>query len=183
MAVAVAWRPTRIQVDLENIRHNVRLYIDFVGPSCQVMAIVKADGYGHGDIETARAALQAGATRLGVALVEEGEGLRQAGLEAPIHLLFEPPPEAADYVVELGLIPTVYSMEYAEALSRACLARDVRIPVHLKVDTGMHRVGMDAKKAPSMAGRVASLAGLEVEGIYTHMAMASTFATSKVISG
>jgi alanine racemase len=173
MAETVNWRPTFVEVDLENIRHNVRLYIDLVGPSCQVMAVVKADGYGHGDAETARAALQAGASRLGVALIEEGEGLREAGLDAPIHLLFEPPPEAAEYVVELGLIPTVYTTEYAEALSRACSERGVGIPIHIKVDTGMHRVGMDPDQAPALIERIAGLPGLEVEGIYTHMAMAS----------
>ena len=173
MAETGPWRPTRVEVDLENIRHNVRLYAELVGPSCQVMAVVKADGYGHGDVETARAALQAGAHRLGVALVEEGENLRRAGLEAPIHLLFEPPPAAAQRVVELGLTPTVYGVEYAAALSRVCSERGSRLPVHLKVDTGMHRVGMDPAEAVSIAEEVSRLPGLEVEGIYTHLAMAS----------
>jgi alanine racemase len=173
MAGKQLWRPTYALVDLENIRHNVRLYVDLVGPSCQVMAVVKADGYGHGDVETARAALQGGARRLGVALVEEAEGLLEAGLEAPVHLLFEPPVEAADRVVELGLVPSVYSLEFAEALSRSCSQRGVSLPVHLKVDTGMHRVGMDVNRASGMAERIARLPGLVVEGIYTHMAMAS----------
>lgn len=173
MADTGQWRPTYIEVDLENIRHNVRLYVEMVGPSCQVMAVVKADGYGHGDVETARAALQAGAGRLGVALVEEGENLRRAGLEAPVHLLFEPPPAAAERVVELKLTPTVYSMEYAEALSRAGSKAGAKTPVHLKVDTGMHRVGIDPERASSMAEDIARLPGLEVEGVYTHLAMAS----------
>ena len=83
MAGTGAWRPTRAEVDLACIRHNVDLFVGLVGPGCQVMAIVKADGYGHGAVETARAALQAGASRLGVALVEEGEELRAAGVDAP----------------------------------------------------------------------------------------------------
>jgi alanine racemase len=173
MGDKVYWRPTFVQVDLDNVRHNVGLYVDLVGPSCQVMAVVKADGYGHGDVETARAALQAGATRLGVALVEEAENLRQAGLQVPIHLLFEPPPAAAERVVELGLIPTVYSMEYAQALSLACRRKQVELPVHLKLDTGMHRMGIDPERAVSMCMDISNMAGLLVEGIYTHLAMAS----------
>jgi alanine racemase len=167
------WRPTHAEVDLENIRHNVRLFAEMVGPSCQIMVAVKADGYGHGAVETSRAALQAGASRLGVALVEEGEELRVAGLEVPIHLLFEPPIEAADRVVEVGLTPSVYTIAYARALSRACTERSSTLPVHLKVDTGMHRVGVGAAEAADLAVKIAELPGLELEGIYTHLAMAS----------
>lgn len=167
------WRPTRAEIDLENVRHNVRLFVELVGPSCQVMAVVKADAYGHGAVEVSYAALQAGATRLGVALVEEGEELREAGLQAPIHLLFEPPPEAADRVVELGLTPTVYTREYALSLSRAASSRGANLPVHLKVDTGMHRVGVSPDAALSLAREVSELPGLELEGVYTHLATAS----------
>ncbi|MDY6796286.1 MAG: alanine racemase [Actinomycetota bacterium] len=167
------WRPTYAEVDLDNIRHNVRLFAELVGDGCQIMAVVKADGYGHGDVETAGAALQAGATRLGVALVEEGDRLRGAGFKIPIHLLFEPPVSAAGRVVELALNPTVYTMEFAEALSRAAVEKDVGISVHAKVDTGMHRVGMNPDRAASMLEEIALLPGLKLEGIYTHMAMAS----------
>lgn len=173
MAGTGAWRPTRAEVDLACIRHNVDLFVGLVGPGCQVMAIVKADGYGHGAVETARAALQAGASRLGVALVEEGEELRAAGVDAPVHLLFEPPPEAAARVGELDLIPSVYTLDYAQALSRAAAAAGGEIKIHIKVDTGMHRVGADAVETAGLAVEAASLPGLEVEGIYTHLANAS----------
>lgn len=166
-------RPTWAEVDLGNIRHNVGLFRDLVGSSCQIMAVVKADGYGHGDVETARAALQAGAARLGVALVEEGERLRQAGFQVPIHLLFEPSIEAAVKVVELDLTPTVYSLDYAISLSRASASRGLTVPVHMKVDTGMHRVGVEPQKAAAVAERIDGLPGLFLEGIYTHLAMAS----------
>lgn len=167
------WRPTRAEVDLGNIAHNVRLYADLVGPSCRIMAVVKADGYGHGDIEVSRAALAAGASRLGVALVEEAERLREAGFEVPIHLLFEPPANAAERVVELELTPSVYGMEYASALSRACTETGGSIRVHLKVDTGMHRVGVEAGSAAELAEEITRLPGLELEGVYTHLAVAS----------
>ncbi|MEW6553338.1 MAG: alanine racemase [Actinomycetota bacterium] len=173
MTGSAAWRPTRAEVDLECIRHNVGIFVGLVSPGCQVMAIVKADGYGHGAVETARAALQAGASRLGVALVEEGEALRAAGITAPIHLLFEPPPDAAARVAELDLIPSVYTSAYAHALSRAATASGKGLKLHIKVDTGMHRVGVEPGKAAPLAAEAASLPHLEVEGIYTHLANAS----------
>jgi len=173
MAGMGTWRPTRAEVDLACIRHNTALFAEMVGPSCQVMAVVKADGYGHGAVETARAALQAGARRLGVALVEEGEELRAAGIEAPVHLLFEPPAAAARKVVELDLAPTVYTPSYARALSLAAGAGGGQLGVHLKVDTGMHRVGAAPEEAAGLAEEVASLPGLNLEGIYTHLANAS----------
>ena len=173
MNVETPWRPTRAEIDLDRIRHNVGLFVKMVGPACEVMAVVKADGYGHGAVETARAALEAGATRLGVALVEEGEELREAGLQAPVHLLFEPPPEAADRVAELSLVPTVYSRPYARELSRAAASRGSSLPVHLKVDTGMHRVGVNPEEALSLAEEVSALPGLVLEGAYTHLAMAT----------
>jgi alanine racemase len=168
-----AWRPTRVEVDLERIRHNVRLFADMAGPSCRIMSVVKADGYGHGAVETARAALQAGASRLGVALLEEGDELRGADLQVPIHLLFEPSADAAGRVVEIGLIPTVYTSRYARALSQAATSRGVDLKTHVKVDTGMHRVGASPREAVALAGEVVSLPGLELEGIYTHLANAS----------
>ncbi len=173
MSENVAWRPTRVEVDLGCIRHNVRLYVQTVGPTCEVMAVVKADGYGHGAARTARAAIQAGATRLGVALVEEGEELRDAGIDAPIHLLFEPPTTAAPRVVELEFIPTIYSLDYARALSRASCSSGRKTSVHIKVDTGMHRVGTSPDEAKALALETAGMDGLFVEGMYTHLANAS----------
>lgn len=167
------YRPTRAEIYLDNIRHNVRTFVDLVGPSCRVMAVVKADAYGHGAVEVSRAALEAGASRLGVALLEEAEELREAGVEAPMHLLFEPPPEAARRVVELELIPTVYTPRYARELSRRAVSRGKRISVHIKVDTGMHRVGVSPEEAPELVEEVRRLPGLELEGLYTHLATAS----------
>ncbi len=173
MTEVKGWRPTRAEIDLECIRHNVGLFVRMMDPGREVMAVVKADGYGHGAVETARAALQAGATRLGVALVEEGEELREAGFREPIHLLFEPPPEAAHRVVELSLTPTVYTREYARELARAAALASATVPVHLKVDTGMHRVGVAPEEALALAEELSSTPGLFLEGVYTHLAMAS----------
>ncbi len=167
------YRPTRAEVSLENIRKNIQLIRRTMRSSPLVMAVVKSNGYGHGDVETAQAALEAGAERLGVALVEEGESLRKAGIDAPIHLLFEPPPVAASRVLELELIPTVYTREFAESLASAAERAKNKCKVHLKIDTGMHRVGVFPHQASEMAKFLGNLPSLEVEGIYTHFAMAS----------
>ena len=166
-------RPLVARVDLRDVMHNVRFLNGLTPPSCRFMAVVKANAYGHGDVEVAKAALEAGADVLGVALVEEGMKLRHAGFTCPVHLLFEPPPAAAPGVVELDLTCSVYTTEMAEALSHAALAAGRVARVHIKVDSGMHRVGVDPADAEAFAARVDGLPGVELEGIYTHFAVAS----------
>ena len=112
------WRPAWAEVDLNAIRHNVGLLARLVAPA-GLMAVVKADGYGHGSVAAAYAALEAGATWLGVALVEEGVELRDAGIDAPILLLSQPPVEAARAVVDAGLTPVVHSRRFVDALAKA----------------------------------------------------------------
>jgi alanine racemase len=160
-------RPTWVEVDLDAIRHNVRA---LKPESSELMAVVKANGYGHGDVEVARAALEAGATWIGVALVEEGLRLRTAGIEAPILLLSEPAPGAERAAIDAALTPSVYSEDGIARLSAAA-DRDP-ISVHVKVDTGMHRVGIwPPEEAAPFVDRVAS-AGLVPEGLWTHFARA-----------
>jgi alanine racemase len=164
--VTERFRPTWAEVDLGAIRHNVRA---LKPGGAELMAVVKADAYGHGDVPVARAAREAGASWLGVALVEEGIGLREAGIDGPILLLSEPPPRAADAAVAADLTPTIYSAAAAEAVSTAAEATGRPARVHLKVDTGMHRVGIAPEEAVGMAARLRDL-GLEVEGAWTHFA-------------
>jgi alanine racemase len=164
--VSETFRPTWAEVDLEAIRHNVRA---LKPPGAELMAVVKADGYGHGDVRVARAALEAGATWLGVALVEEGIRLREAGIHAPILVLSEPPPGASAAAIEAGLTATVYSEEAAAALGAARRAGDGPPRVHLKVDTGMHRVGVAPERAVELAARITEL-DLDLEGVWTHFA-------------
>jgi alanine racemase len=158
------FRPTRARVDLGAIRHNARvLHPDGV----ELMAVVKANGYGHGDVQVARAALEAGATWLGVALVEEGLALRIAGIEAPILVLSEAPEGSEAVALAHRLTPTVYTAAGLERL--AAVARG-RVAVHVKVDTGMHRVGVWPPEEVPAFLRDVTAAGLEVEGIFTHLA-------------
>jgi len=141
-------RPSWVEVDLAAIRHNVAAIASAVGSS-EVCAVVKADGYGHGDVPVAEAALEGGATRVAVALVSEGVGLREAGIEAPILVLSEPLIDDVEDVVRWNLIPAVYRRSFIEALGAAASAG---FPVHLKVDTGMHRVGASPEVAEQLTG-------------------------------
>jgi alanine racemase len=173
-------RPAWVEVDLSAITANVVHIRAAVAPSA-VCAIVKADGYGHGAVPVARAALDGGAAYLGVALAEEGHELRQAGIEVPVLVLSEPPAEAMGLVVEDNLTATIYTDDgLAALLEAAALARPSRgtgtwgrpVPVHLKVDTGMHRVGASPAAIVGLARRVASHPALALEGLFTHLAVA-----------
>jgi alanine racemase len=163
-------RPSWVEVDLAAVAHNLRVIAGAVAPAA-VCAVVKADAYGHGDIPVAEAALEAGAERLAVALVEEGIRLREAGIDAPILLLSEPPAEAAEQIVARGLTPTIYRREFVAALDR--VVADI-LPVHIKVDTGMHRVGADPDEALELARRVTASDRLDLEGVWTHLAVADS---------
>ena len=166
------YRPAWAEVDLDAIRHNVGLLARLVAPA-GLMAVVKADGYGHGAVAAAYAALEAGATWLGVALVEEGVELRDAGIDMPILLLSQPPVEAARAVVDAGLTPVVYSRRFIDALAKA--AADAGVdphPVHLKVDTGMHRVGCSPSEALDLAPAIRKHRELHLQGLLTHFAVA-----------
>ena len=167
-------RPAWAEIDLAAIRSNARLLADLAAPA-QLCAVVKAWGYGHGPVRTAQAALDGGATWLAVALVEEGQQLRDAGIAAPILLLSEPPPPAMAEVVRSGLTPTIYSRQGFAALAAAAAdgpAITGRHPVHVKVDTGMHRVGARPDAAVDLVRRIAQHPSLELQGLWTHFAVA-----------
>ncbi|MDQ3107725.1 MAG: alanine racemase [Actinomycetota bacterium] len=153
------------------MRHNVAVIRGLAG-GADVCAVVKADGYGHGSIRVAQAALEAGAASLAVALVEEGIVLREAGVDAPILLLSEPPTSAAAVVVSNRLTPTVYSDEVLDALATAAGAGVEPLGVQLKVDTGMHRVGADPDAAVALAVRIHAAPTLRLDAVWTHFAVA-----------
>jgi alanine racemase len=160
-------RPTYAEIDLGAIRHNVTAFRDLLAPS-EVCVVVKADGYGHGDAPVAEAAMEAGATWLAVALVEEGIRLREAGIETQIMVLSEPHPRDAVEVAKWGLTPTVYSHAFVEALADTGTDFDV----HVKVDTGMHRVGVAPRLLHDLITAIASRASLRVAGLWTHFPVA-----------
>ena len=161
-------RPTWVDIDLDAVEHNISVVKDLVAPAA-VCAVVKADAYGHGDVPVAEAALNAGAEWLAVALISEAARLREAGITAPILLLSEPPVASAPAILQWDLTPTVYTRPLIEAL--AALAT-TPVPVHLKVDTGMHRLGASASDALDLARLIDDSPGLDLQAVWTHFAVA-----------
>lgn len=166
-------RPAWVEVDLAAVEANVAYICGLVAPA-RVCAVVKADGYGHGAVRVAEAALAGGATHLGVALAEEGHELREAGIDAPVLVLSEPPPEAMRLVIEDSLTPTLYTEEGTRALVDAAATAVPTAPVrvHLKLDTGMHRVGASPEGIVGLARAIVEEPWLELEGLFTHLAVA-----------
>ncbi|NNE72853.1 MAG: alanine racemase [Acidimicrobiales bacterium] len=165
-------RPTLAEIDLEAVAHNVAALAEFAAPA-ELCAVVKADGYTHGAVPVARAALRAGATWLAVALVDEGLELRAAGIDCPILVLSEPRPHEMGEVAHHGLRPTLYSGEGLAAMAAAAAQHGSEaLPVHVKVDTGMHRVGIDPSELLPFVRALHAKPELFFEGLWTHSAVA-----------
>ena len=170
-----AERPTWLEIDLSAIANNTRRVQALIGPQVRILASLKADAYGHGAIKVARTVLHNGASMLGVATVSEGTPLREAGITAPILVFGYVPLWQMREAVRLGLTITLYTLEAAQALSRAALALGQSVLVHVKVDTGMGRLGIRAEQIEeivTLVHEIHSLPGLILEGIFTHFAMA-----------
>lgn len=165
-------RPTWVEIDLEAIASNTRQTAALLAPGVELMAILKADAYGHGARRVARTVLRNGASWLGVACLGEGIDLREAGIDAPIlNLGFTPAWQARD-AVRHDIVSTVYSLDVARALARA--GRDLGRPaaVHVKVDTGMGRLGLAPSDAMALVRELWGMDGLELQGLFSHLAAA-----------
>lgn len=160
------------EIDLSAIADNVANLKALTPSGTRFMAVVKADGYGHGSVHSARAALAGGADRLGVATVGEALELRKAGIAAPVMLLSEPPKESIPRLLRHEITPTVTTREFAVELGKQATAEDRLAPYHLKVDTGMNRIGVRAEEAARFALGLADFPGLRLEGTFTHFATA-----------
>ena len=156
-----------VDVDLDAVRHNVRALRARAG-TAELAAVVKADGYGLGAVAIGRAALDAGAGRLCVFTLDEAQALREAGIDAPILVLGPWPPDEAARVARLGVASTLTRPELVGPLGRAAATAGRTLAVHVKVDTGMRRLGPPAAVAQSLVAAVQAEPGLRLEGFYTH---------------
>ena len=166
-------RPAYAEINLDNLTHNMREIRKLSGVETQVMAVIKADGYGHGATKIAQALLDNGASSLAVAVLDEAIELRQAGFKVPIFILGYTQPDRAEEVVKYDLEQSVFSLEAAKALSSAAITQDKTILVHIKIDTGMGRVGLQAdNNALEVIKAIYNLPNLKIKGIFTHFATA-----------
>ncbi|MFB0534032.1 MAG: alanine racemase [Anaerolineae bacterium] len=163
---------TWVEVDLDAIAHNARGLKERVGEETELMAVVKANAYGHGAVPVARTALENGASRLAVNRALEGVELRQAAITAPILILGYSLPSQAETIVRWNLTPTVTTVEGALALSAMSDRQGKVTPIHVKVDTGMGRFGLLPDEVVAFVRRISELPGLKLEGLFTHFAVA-----------
>ena len=162
-------RPTSARVDLQALAHNFAEVVRRAEDR-KILAVVKAQAYGHGAVPVSRRLLSLGADMLGVALIEEGRELRAAGIDAPILVMGAEFPEQAEAIAALQLIPALTSMSVARALSTAAKKLKINVSVHVKIDTGMGRIGISPDEAPGFVAALRKLPGIEVQGLMTHFA-------------
>ncbi len=164
--------PTWIEINLDAIAQNVRNIKKLIGKKTELMAVVKGNAYGHDDIEVSSVVLANGATRLAVNRLEEGIALRKAGFTAPILVLGLTLKEQAESLVLYHLTPTVADLEMTEKLSVSAIQMNKISKIHLKVDTGMGRIGIFPSEVLAFIKRVKLLKNVEIEGIFTHFSVA-----------
>ena len=167
------WRQTEALVHLDRLQHNIRLLKAKLSPGVQMMATVKADGYGHGAVEVSKAVLSAGANQLGVATVEEAVVLRQSGIEAPILVYGALPEQAANAVVDYDIMVTVAGAKDIQILADAANSHHRPVRVHLKLDTGMGRLGVRSiEEMLIVLSHISDASSIELEGMFTHLSSA-----------
>ncbi|KUO50031.1 MAG: hypothetical protein APF76_06080 [Desulfitibacter sp. BRH_c19] len=175
-------RPVKAEINLNNLAHNIR-ELRKRSMSKNFMAVVKADGYGHGAVPVAKISLNNGADNLGVATIQEGIELREAGIKVPILIFGWTPDEYAEYLPKYKLTQTVFSFTQAERLSSAVKKIGEQVDVHLKIDTGMNRLGFQInQKSKEEIKKIFSFNSINVLGIFTHFAEADNRASNYTIN-
>lgn len=170
--MTVHGRPTWAEISLPRLRENFRAIRALIGPAVKVMAVVKADAYGHGARDVARSLVAEGAEWFGVTCSSEALPLRRSGIEQPILLLGGFWPGEEDRLFSNRLTPAIFRNDQLDGLSRGATERGVRAAFHLKIDTGMHRLGFSCAELPKVLEQIRARPNLSLEGVFTHLASA-----------
>ena len=165
-------RPVWAEINLDNLRYNLAQIRRKLAGETEIMAVIKANAYGHGAIPLARTLVEEGVQRFGVAIPEEGLELREAGIKIPIHVLGEALRDQYSLLIDYDLTPTVAREETLEALNQLARERGIIKKIHIKIDTGMGRIGLEPEAGLSFLKKAAGLSNIEVEGLMTHFATA-----------
>lgn len=172
MVITMFDRPVWAEIDLTAIAHNIRTIKKLLQPGTKFCAVVKANAYGHGAVPVAQIAVREGVDYLAVAILNEAVELRKSGIQLPILILGYTPPRQADLLVNYDITQTVFSSDMAIALSKAAVAAQKTAKVHMKIDTGMSRIGIQPEEAGEFAAMMQRLPGIELEGVFSHFASA-----------
>ena len=175
------FRPTYAEIDLIKLQHNINTVRKVISPGTKFMAIVKANAYGHGAVEVAKAAERAKADYFGVASLGEALELRSASVKSPILVLSEAPLAYVERLIDADITQTVYTFELAQLLSDTAKQKGKRAKIHVKIDTGMGRVGIWHENAAPLIKKIASLPNLFMEGLFTHFSKADDISSDFTI--
>ncbi len=161
------------EVNLDAIESNLKNIRALTRPEAKIMAVVKADAYGHGFLQVVKTLLKNGADALGVAVIDEAKQLRSRGIDVPILILGNTHPGLAEDLIDFDVMPTVFTYELARAVSDAAVKKNKDAKIHIKIDTGMSRIGYvynggDMSAIAGEIARIAKLPNLEIDGIFTH---------------
>lgn len=168
----LALRPTWAEIDLDALTSNYEEIRRIVGPDVKILGVVKADAYGHGSLECAQTLCDAGVDMLAVAFIDEAIALRQGGITEQILLLGYTSKAHIPDLIRWDVIPGVYQMDFAQALSEHCQEIGIRHPIHVKIDTGMGRIGIGWREASQAIETMNQLEGIELQGVFTHFSTA-----------
>lgn len=163
-------RPVWLEINLDAIAHNVRTIKGIVGRNTQIIAVVKANAYGHGAVEVSQVALENGVAILAVGVVEEGIILRKAGIKAPILICGLTLEDQLKPLLSYNLTPTICDLQILEALSKVAGENGKTVGIHIKIDTGMGRLGVSPSKTLNFVKKISKMRNIKIEGIFTHLA-------------
>lgn len=170
---------TWAEVDLDAIAHNIKEIRKITNPNAKIMAVVKADAYGHGFLEVAKTLLENGADRLAVAVLQEGKQLRSRGVTVPILILGASGEEAVEDLINFDITPSVFTYEFAKVLSYEAERKEKVTKIHIKIDTGMSRIGFLAgennEEIVDEIIKISKLPYIEIEGIFSHFATSDEY--------
>ena len=166
---------TWAEIDIDALKHNIEVIKKHVAPGAEIMGVVKADACGHGAVSVAKELLKEGVNFFAVSMLDEAVELRNAGIQSPILILSDNEPECAETIVELDIRQGVYSVETAQKLSDAAVKIGKTAKIHIKIDSGMGRVGFLPDAAPDMVEEISKMPNMEIEGIFTHFAVADEY--------
>ncbi|MFH0948591.1 MAG: alanine racemase [Elusimicrobiota bacterium] len=167
-------RPTYAEINLENIKYNVKAIKNFVGKNVEILAVIKADAYGHGAVEVVRTLEKTAVKIFGVATIEEGIELRLAEIKKDILVLGSTYPfENFSEIIKYNLTPTIASISGLKSFNKFAKYKNKKLPFHLKIDTGMGRIGISPKTFVSLISKIKNLKNVYIDGIYSHLACAA----------